>query len=259
MNGTVYLRNGQAAEFVKQVDEDNYIVQPHIIFYDHEGNADYDYDQKTVVSEVFQSPPVEKISADYIKKIEAVKAKNGELLAITREIHSVQYELKKAKELMTNIEKGVINKTELKNAETIACFANNRIEPYILSEKMKRDLKIIIEITFTTGKERGWCYDFYDSDDSWSSSNFIDQKYGFIINPSEGELEEIAKQRAQKRYDSDKFSEWEIKRTDDKYLTDALIEIKLGLIQEEKAERKEKLKIEIENKKEELKKLQSNL
>ena len=117
MNGTVYLRNGQAAEFVKQVDEENYIVHPHMIFLDEEGNEDYYYDQKIVVSEVFQNPPVERISADYIKKIEAVKAKNDELLAITREIHSVQYALKKAKELITNLEKGVINKTELKNAE----------------------------------------------------------------------------------------------------------------------------------------------
>jgi hypothetical protein len=254
MEETVYLRNGQAANFVKKIDDENYIVQPHIVFFDYEGNEDYDYGEKTVVSEVFKSPPIAKISEEFLEKAEAVKKKTDELISVTREVDKAKSDLEDIKAQKTDLEKAIINRSELKNAESIAVFSN-RIEPYILSGKQQRELKICIYLSVVSGEESAFCYKLYS--DGWGSSNKIDMEYGFLCDISDDELTRITKERAEKRFSEEDV--WEITNTEDKWLPDSLLEAKKANAKAQELKKKENLKEEIEDKRKQLRELEAKL
>jgi hypothetical protein len=257
-NKIVYLKNGQAANFVKKIDEENYIVQPHIIFYDHEGNEDYDYSDKIVVDKIYSKPPIEKIEKEYLEKINAVKNKIEELSTIAREVQISERKLREAKEKTTDLKNNIFNKSELKSAESITVFTDS-IVPRTLSEKMKKELKINIEINFRTGQERIFAYNFYDYDENWGSGEKIDLEYGLLLDVNEEELLNISKERADKMYDSGNLQDYELKRTDNKYLSEKLIKVKNEVIKTEKLKRKEGIKSDIEKKMKELRKLEQSL
>ena len=132
-NTTVYLKNGHAANLSKKIDDNNYIVEPFMLFHDYEGNEDYEHGDKIVVSEIFSKPPVEKIEKEYLVKIEAVRKKNDELLSITKEVQAAEHKLRTVKEKTTDLENGLINKSELKNADSITVFIQGHVAPKTLS------------------------------------------------------------------------------------------------------------------------------
>lgn len=253
-NQTVYLRNGQAANFVKKIDDKNYIVQPELIYYYHDGSQDSDYGETTVVENVYLKPPSDKIAKDFLEKIQAVKNKTDALLLVVKEVNEAERKLRRVQSFTTDLEKGIINKEAFKTADSITVFSD-RIEPYVLSKKMKRNLKIMMTISVSRGEEVDWCYEAYEDGD-WSSGVKIDKKYGFLFDIKEGELLRITKERALKIYVDDFSKNNTLKRTDDKYLPDSLIEVKKGLLKTEANKSKERIMLEIENQKLKLKELE---
>jgi hypothetical protein len=256
---TVYLKNGQAARFIKKIDEENFIVEPCMVFYDYEGNEDYDYGERAVVSEVFSKPPAEKIEKEYLEKIEAVKKKTEELYSITKEVHLAEHKLKEVEEITTDLQKMLFNRSELKKAESITVFTEDVIEPKTLSEKMRKELKLIIEVNFVNGQEKVFSYDFDSYYSGWDYNGRIDADYGLLLDISEEELLEITKERADKMRESGDLKDYRLKNTDDVYLSDSLIEAKNEVIRNDNLKQKESIKSDIESKKEELRNLEKLL
>jgi hypothetical protein len=258
-NDTVYLKNGQAVNFVKKIDENNYIVEPFMIFHDYEGNEDYEHGDKIVVSKIFSKPPVEKIEKEYLEKIEAVKGKIEQLSLIAKEVQAAERKLRLVKEETTDLKNNIINKSELKEAEAITVFLVGDVEPRTLSKKMKKELKIEIEINLMNGQEKVFAYNFYDYDESWGSSEKIDLNFGLMLDITEEELLKLSKDRSDKMYDSESLVDYRLKSTDNKFLSDRLIKIKNKILEGEKSKKKEDLKNEIKKKRDELLKLERNL
>jgi hypothetical protein len=253
----VYLKNGQSALLEKKIDDENYLVSPSFIYYEYDGQENEDWGQAIVVKEIFSKPPVENISKEFLNKLDSVQKKTEELKSITKEVDSARHELGKIERQKTDLSKLIFNRSEFKNAETIAAFSGSNVEPFVLSEKLKKNLRISIEILLPKGEERAWVYKIYD--DWYGSSNYVDQEYGFLFDKSEEELAEIARKRADKLYDKESISNWNLLHADENFLSDRLIEIKNGEKKKAAIAESNNIKAEIEKNKEKLKKLELSI
>jgi hypothetical protein len=250
---TVYLPNGQAC-YLKEKIGNKYVVNK--IFEDQD---EYGYpveiedNSDILVDIVFNNKPIEKIASE-IKELQEKREQEIILLKeLENKSRALQHEIDKATKTQIANNKLIINRTELINAKTLALFEKDRINPFLLnsSDKSFYGLKLSLEITISNGEERGWGYKLYN-DYNRGGGDFLCPKYGILINPTEEEIIETARRRAQEL----DFSDWVIKSTDDKYLTIAQIEKKKDFIDKDKIKEKETLERALKDMQEKLLKLQ---
>ena len=142
MSKTAYLRNGEAVELHETLENGQFIIERMYVYSDYEGNKDAEpCGIKEVVKEVFMKPPIEKKHDDLIKIIEKTEVKNKELAEIESQIRKAKSELRESEEYKTNIQKHIINRSELLKAKSITVFSGYR--SYTLTEQAeKRSLSL---------------------------------------------------------------------------------------------------------------------
>jgi hypothetical protein len=252
----VYLKNGAAVNLVKQIDNDNFIVEPALIFYDHEGNEDYEWGDRIVVNKIYRTPPKEVIQKDYLDLLENITAKTGDLQKINAELFKAERAISKIKSQKTDLEKMIINRSELKTAKSITVFNTDSAAPCTLSEKEKRYLKIQLTISVIDGEETAFSCKWYGEE--WSSNNRVDLKYGFLCDMPDDDIIALAKKRSVDIF-KDGENSYTLKHTDDRYLADSVIEIKKPLIEKDKTNKLENLMKKISDAEENVKILRAEL
>jgi septal ring factor EnvC (AmiA/AmiB activator) len=242
------MKNGEEAILVKKISENEFLVNPMAMFYNDQTGEEYQgkSDVLKIVSEIFKKAPVPKINKEFADISEKVNKKTEELNILNKTLKEVTNEIHKIKYQLTDLKKFIINRKELKEAKRITVFEKGYIKPHTLSEKDKNHLKIQITIEVCDGEERAYFYNWYG--DNWSNSSTVDMNYGFIVDKTDEEIIEITKKRA---VDID-VKDWELRNADNKYLTEDLILRKNKLLEDEEKKEIEKLKKEINIKKERL-------
>lgn len=253
---TVYLKNGQQANLIEQIG-DRFVVQRIMTYenYDYEGSA-YPCEiegNEEVVSEIFENPPKHKINAEIISLEEKKKNIESEINALKNEKSKLNIEVANATRTKIDSERFIINRSDLLKADTLALFEKNRIMPMIKEKDVKsfRGLKVILEIEVSTGKERCWGYKLYE--DYNSSGDFLCEKYGILINPTQEEIDVVIKKRLVE-------FEWEDRQlcnVDDKYLSERQIEVKNIYLENEKQKSLVQKRNQIESLKKQLEQLES--
>lgn len=228
---TGYLIDGRVVEVFDETQE-YYLC--HFVYEEED-------DESAIVSsdpilirkeKVFKAIPTEKFAskiADLNQSILKLTKQEGEL------INSIS-DLQKQK---SQLEKGFIDLSSLRNANRITVFKKDRYSPVEVDLKKKQDLKLSIEIKVVNGEMRTWVYNYY-YDSSWGSGDIIDSKYGFLIDKTDEEILAIAQERS-KTVNNDCW----LMQTDDKYLAPEMIEKKKKLIRAENETKIEKVKAEI--------------
>lgn len=248
-----YLPNGQAC-YIKEKIGEKFVINK---VYEHD-DEEYGWqeiiDQNDVlVDVVLKTKPIEKISQDIkdlnLEKEEAQKQIN-ELNRQKRELNS---EIQRITSTKINNEKLIVNRSELLKAQKLVLFIKDRIMPITMnnSDKNFRGLRLSLTIDILTGKERSWGAELY-FDYGHNSSNYLCEKYGILIDPTDEEVEQTIKKRVLEL----EFSDYWVKATDDKYLSKELIQRKKEIIKKETLVEKEKLTKLLQETKEKLSNLQ---
>jgi phenylpyruvate tautomerase PptA (4-oxalocrotonate tautomerase family) len=234
----VYLVDGQAC-YLKEKIGNKYIVNRIFQYQDDDmGIIDIEDPNDIVVDAIFEKPPVSKISAE-VKELQKKKKEiASEVTELESKIYGLNSQITQLTRTQISNDKFIINKTDLINAKSLALFPKDRAMPYTMlsSEKNFRGLKITFEIELSTSNERRWgCKLYHDYGNS--SGDFLCEKYGILINPTQEEIDEVIKKRLQEF----EFTPNQIKNVDDKYLTQKLLQQKIDFIASEKLKEKEKL------------------
>lgn len=256
MANTAYLRNGEAVELHESLENGQFIIERMFYYEDYEGNGEFEPNGiKEVVKEVFKKPPIEKKHDDLIKIIEKTEAKNKELAEIETQIRSAKAELRESEKYKTDIEKHIINRSEILNAKSITVF--NGYKAYTLTEdKENRNLRLTYRLDVFDGKLSQWVYEL-DWEGREGFSKTINPKYGLLLNATEDKILEICKQIV---IDKEEISDSDLRRVDllpDEYLTDGLKQRRIELLENERLEDIEKQEETIKIEQEKLRKLKS--
>lgn len=253
---TVYLKNGQQAYLKEQIG-DRFIVNRinYYIDYDSLGNereCEIEQDDE-IVNEVFDSPPTQKIDSE-IKELESKKKIiEEEIKTLNNNKSKLNFEVSQILKTKVDSEKFIINRSDILNAKTLALFPKNKIMPIIRDSENKsmRGLRVALDISISDGKERSWGYKlYYDYNDNYSE--YLCEKHGILINPTQQEIDNVIFKRLSKI----EFSDYQIASIDDKYLSEKLLERKSIYLATEREKQKNSKEIEIEKLKRELEKLQ---
>lgn len=256
MTKTAYLRNGEAVVLHNELDTGEYVIERMYVYSDYEGNEDAEpCGVKEVVKEVFTKPPIEKKHDDLIKIIEKTEAKNKELAEIETQIRAAKAELRESEKYKTDIQKHVINRSEILKAKRITVFSGYR--PYTLTEEdSKRNLSLSYKIDVWEGKFNGWvCTLDYEGRRNFSED--INLKYGILIDATDEEILDVCKQIVK---DKEEISDWYLRRKDllpDEYLTDELKQRRIELFEKERKDDIKKQEETIKKEQEKLRKLKS--
>lgn len=256
MAKTAYLRNGEAVELHETLENGQFIIERLFYYEDYEGNGKSEPNGiKEVVKEVFMKPPIEKKHDDLIKIIEKTEAKNKELAEIETQIRAAKSELRESEKHKTDINKHVINRSEILKAKSITVFIDYKA--YTLTDdKEKRSLRRSYSINIWEGKFNSWVYEL-DWEGRIGMRKNINPKYGLVFDATEEEILEICKQIVK---DKDEVSDWDLRRTDllpDAYLTDELKQRRAELLKKERLNDIENQEQKIKDEQEKLRKLKS--
>lgn len=256
MAKTAYLRNGEAVELHETLENGQFIIERMFCYEDYEGNGECEPNGiKEVVKEVFSKPPIEKKHDDLIKIIEKTEAKNKELADIETKIRAAKSELRDSEKYKTDIEKHVINRSEILKAKSITVFSGYKA--YTLTEQAeKRSLRLSYSINVWESKFNAWVYEL-DWEGRAGFSNNINPKYGLVFDATDDEILEICKQIVK---DKDEISDYDLRRTDllpDAYLTDELKLKRAELLEKERLNDIENQEKKIKDEQEKLRKLKS--
>jgi len=252
----VFLKNGQEAELIKKIDDNNYLVEP-IFMYQDEYDGDWyeDSGKREVVDKVFTSAPVAKIEQGFeecMKKYEALK-KTVSLKE--KELFTAQQEIRGIEKTKLDLKKLIINKAIFKAAKRITVFEDGRFTPIDVTCK-KREFKMYAEIHFWNEEPRFWAYEWRFDD--WSCSKKLDDK-NILFDKTDEEILIIAKERV-KKLCSSKGKESrirEIKRCPDEYLPKDILDYKNELLGKDKEEQIKKAEQKRKEASEELEKLKN--
>jgi len=253
MSKTAYLRNGEAVELHNTLDTGEFVIERMYVYSDYEGNEDTEpCGVRKVVNEVFMKPPIEKKHDDLIKIIEKTEAKNKELAEVENQIRIAKNELRQSENFKTDLQKQIINRSELLGAKRLTVFSG--FKAYNLEEtEEKRSLKLSYSLNLWEGKFDAWVYQVFSDGDS-GCSNYVNQKYGILVNATDEEILEIGKQIVR---DAGEIRDWDLKNMSDEYLTDELRAKKEEMLKNEKENKLKSLKEEIEKKQQELRELKT--
>lgn len=217
----VYLRNGEKCELIEKLSNGKFLVEHYFVYNGYDEQSDYEQlsGSHVVVSEVFNNPPLAVIDNEVLEKealLNNLKSAVSEMQAEERKLKHFISQIQKTK---IDNEKYIINRTDLLNAKDVAVFHENKVMPTVKS-KQKYGLKLSIEIKMNTGEERVWSSQLYYEDDNYNSSDYIDQKQGILIDPTDDELDAIIL----KRVDKLKSNLSKLVGVPEKYLTPDLIQ-----------------------------------
>ncbi len=249
----VFLSNGQAC-YLKEKIGSKYIVNKVFEYEDEENGWQEVQDANDIVVDaIFKKPPVEKIDAE-IKELQLKKKQTlSEISELESKKRTVKNEVEQITKTQVSNSKFIINRSDLINAKRLALFMKDRPLPKLMDSTNKsfRGLKVSLTVEISTGLERSWGYSlYYDYD---GSSDYLCEKYGILINPTQEEVDAMIV----KRLSEFKFSDHWMKSVDDKYLTADQLKQKNEYLESERVKEKEKLEKQILETKEKLSKLQS--
>jgi hypothetical protein len=252
---TVYLKNGQQADLIREVDG-KFLVAPYYTYNGYEGE---EYSEAgtslEMVTEVFKSAPVEKLQEDYKSLLEQLKKAQELAKDVEIEKNKAISQYQSLVKQTTDLEKFIINRGELKKAKTFTVFPDKEFLPISYPNPNYNGFKINVVINIQTGEEQAWAYKLYkDYNDSYG--HYVDMKSGILCDLSEEEIDRITKERIASR-PVDYFSRSRIDDVDDRFLTPELIDIKNKAIAESKQKSIVKLNKEISDAQEKLKLLEA--
>jgi hypothetical protein len=233
----VFLSNGQAC-YLKEKIGNKYVINKIFEYNDEYGYNEVVDNNDILVDVVYTTQPIEKISNN-IKELQAKEvAIRDSICELETKKTFLKVEINNLTKTQISNDKFIINRTELMKAKTLVLFVKNRIKPITLndSDKSFRGLKLVTEISISTGEERSWGYKLY-YDYNPFSGDYLCEKYGILIDPTEQDIEDTIRKRVLEF----KFSDYTIEQTDDKYLTDELLERKNLLILNKKLSEKIRL------------------
>jgi len=254
MEKKVYLKNGQVADLIKKIDDNNFLVAPWVTYYGYEGEEYEEPGERIVVEKIFKSPPTDIIQKEYQAVKNNIVSYKQELSGIRAEVLGAQKELRKLQEQKTDIEKMIYNRSELKSAKRITVFLEDYIMPRDMDESAHKSLKISTTFSTYDGEETSWVYGI--SGDGWNYGDRIDPAYGLILDATDEEIERLTKERAEKK-PTDFFRPYHLSRVDEKYLPFPLLHVKMQYLKNERDERIEKLERVMKSHRKELKELKS--
>ena len=249
----VYLSNGQMCYLKEQIGS-KFIVSKIYEYEDEEsGLQEIESLNDIVVDAIYLKKPIEKIDAE-IKQLQELKLQEQEnVRKLQQEVRALKRDVSEIEKTQINNNKFIVNRSEIINAKTIVLFPKDKIAPFALDCKDYgfRGLKISMELSIVDGKERYWGYKLYH--DYMPYGDYLCEKYGFLINPTDEEINETVI----KRLSEFKFSEWTIKQTPDKYLTPELLSQKKYILDAERIKDISNLEKTLIETKDKLSKLQS--
>lgn len=215
-----FLEDGQAC-YLKEKLGEKYLVNKVLSVYRDEDDMEEIVSKDAIVVDViYRHPPTGKIDEE-VTRLNGVKKealREIERLCVTKD--KLAYEIETMKRTAISNEKFIINKTDILKAKELVFFEKDAVMPIrrLASDKDFRGMSVSFEIKLSETGERAWGYKMnYDS--SGYSGRFLCPKHGILIDPAEQEVEETIKKRVLEF----EFSDYEIARADDKYLTSPLI------------------------------------
>lgn len=217
MENIYYLKSGEACQLKEKIG-DRFIVNKLFSYKDHDGDlCEVLSDTDTIVAEIYPSPLVSVIAEEISQLKIDKKAVEKELRDKETQLRLIKFDIAKETSTLVNNKNFIINKTEFLKAKRLVLFEKDRVMPMDSASREKdiRGLKISFEITLTENQERSWGYQLIY--DSFPNGRYLCPKYGYMINPTDEEVEE----RILLRLKELKFDDWEISRINDKYLDDA--------------------------------------
>ncbi|MDD2284716.1 MAG: hypothetical protein PHU98_06395 [Mariniphaga sp.] len=222
MEAKKYLKNGAEVFYFGKYSESQHMVRS--IYVDDCGD-EWPDDNIILVSEVFDTPPKQKIDLEFLEASEMLSAAKMELSKINTQLQSVKKE-------KTDLNRLIINREDILKAKRITVFIGDKLEP--TDAKIKTDnIRLSFEVGISNGKVNVWHAKIYD-DCNYSSGNFIDQKYGVMCDLTDEELLEITKKRILE-IPKEKINVHHLITCHDKYLNPELIKRKKELMAEEQA------------------------
>lgn len=205
---------------------------------------------KVNLTELFDNPPIEKVNKDVQELNMKLKEICDEISEKKKELFSLKQEVAKTTKTQIDNQKFIINRSELLNANSLVLFPQRRIEPFIIKNEdhynRLRELKIQLFISLSSGEERSWGYKIYHESSDYSE--YLDEKYGYLINPTDEDI----KSHSIMRQSVIKFDDDVIKRTPDNLLSEENLLRKSEILKEIKENEKKKLEDELEKTKKRL-------
>ena len=217
MENIYYLKSGEACQLKEKIG-DRFIVNKLFSYEDHEGDlCEVLSDTDTIVDEIYPSPLVSVIAEEISQLKIDKKAVEKELRDKETQLRLIKFDIAKETSTLVNNKNFIINKTEFLNAKRLVLFEQGRVMPIDSANRNNnmRGLKLSFEIKLSEKQENAWGYKIYD--DALSSGNYLCPKYGYMINPTDEEVEE----RIWLRLKELEFNDWIISTVDDKYLNEA--------------------------------------
>lgn len=213
---TKFLKDGREVIVVTKTTN-GYIVDPLIEIEEHTESSG----NLIEVIQVFDKAPVHVVEEEYKtfkERVDELKKEHVELLANKNRITSEIRELEKS---FSRIREGIIDLNGLRKAKKVTFFENSHALPQTL-QKSKHQWKISMSMKVMDQKAQFWVFNLYEND--WGGSRCVDPDYGFLLDKTDEEIEEITLERLIKKANS--IDNSLIGRLPEKYLvTDELLEI----------------------------------
>lgn len=230
MENIVYLKNGEEVILHKALEDSQFVIEKLCVYSGYDGD---DFTEpcgvKEVVNEVFTKPPIGKKNQEFIKVNKEFIKVNKELKEVETQLRLAKNDLRKVKDCKTNLEKHIINRSELLNAKSITFFCGYE-HTTIKKDEDKESLNISYSVDILEGKIDSWVCAL-DWEGRSSYTDYINPKYGLILDATEEEIVKIGKQIVR---DMEEIEDWDLKRIPDAYLTKSLRKRKIKILEDEK-------------------------
>lgn len=240
---TIYLKNGQEAELIKDLGTDGYLVDPMYIYYQEDDEFTQSSGNRIIVNEIFDKPPIEKINQEYTELTKKVTD-------TTKQLYDLKYEVKNLINQKSKFDRFIINREDILTAKRLVVFEEHKIMPIDVKKELKGNIKLSLEIRMTDGDTKVWGYRCYE-ENRYDSGNFIDPKYGIITDISDEDLLELTKKRL-REMKLESINEYYLKAADDEVLTEEAKAKKYKLLKYDKEKKIADLQKQIQNAQESL-------
>ena len=243
----VYLKNGQECYLNEKIGN-RFIISKIYIYDEYESIGD-----EEIVNEIFINPPKEKINSEISELELKKKTIQSEISILNGDRNKLKSEVLTLTKTKIDSEKFVINRSDILKAKELVLFPKDKVMPIVRKSEDKsfRGLKVVIDISIADGKERVWGYKlYYDYNDSYSE--YLCDKFGILINPTQKEIDDVI----EKRLAQIEFSDYSISVVPDEYLSIDLLNRKNLYLENERITKQQSKERQIEKLKKELENLQ---
>lgn len=225
----VFLEDGRQANLIAKTEK-GYVVDPLAIYQDYETEEEYAEPSGKVlqVAKVFKVAPVDVVNAEY-------KAILGKITEAEQEVREKRSELNqlecKIKNTITNIDRYIINREQLRLAKRLIVFRKDAIAPLVMDGSKSYEFTVSYKITQYKEEERCWVAELWDEDRSsrFNCTQYYDAEYGIMTDLTDEQIKAITFERQDKR-GLKEFYENQIVHTPDEWLTPLFLAEKKRLI-----------------------------